>query len=241
MNLIPRDNWLANTQAFVDELDGGTFGENFGVPLFMIHCQSFRVIWDLFDDLSGLVSCSSDRANGESYRKKNTVVNVIVTDLKIPLQEGKILSLHELLNFEDMGFDPMPILCFLSDMRTRSPHLWKVATLDSLHGLRLRSSQKGPLWRLISSRTPHWICKAFRWWLPYLFHYQNPLWRDLLCLAWLYREDQGVKRRRRKRRRGMVILWGAEKGRADLEGVWKRCAGCLLFNNLSCTEKMAAY
>lgn len=135
----------------------------------------------------------------------------------MPLQECKIHSLHELLTFKDMGFDPMPILCFLSDIRTRSPHLWKVATLDSLHGLRLRSSQKGPLWLLISSSTPHWICKAFRWWLPYLFHHQNPLWRDLLRLAWLYREEQGVKRRRRKRR-GMVNLCEAQKKE---EQIWK--------------------
>lgn len=159
----------------------------------------------------------------------------------MPLQEGKIISLHELLTFEDMGFDPMPILCFLSDIRTRSSYLWKVTTLDSLHGLRLRSSQKGPLWLLISSRTPHWICKAFHWWLPHLFHHQNPLWRDLHRLAWLYRVEQGVKRRRRKRRRGMVIFVRHRKRKSRSGRSWDKKCRLPLFNNLSCTEKMAAY
>lgn len=37
--------------------------------------ELFWVIWDLFDDLNGLVSCSSDRANAETYGKKKKKKN----------------------------------------------------------------------------------------------------------------------------------------------------------------------
>lgn len=131
--------------------------------------------------------------------------------------------------FKRPGFDPVPILCFLSASRTRSPRL-NSSSLESCHirfTLKPYSEKKRKV-ILAANLAQHTSLKLQRnvsCGCPICFIIKPSL-EGFAPFGLTLQGRAGVERRKRKRRNGMVKLWRTGWKRKSLFGKsWKKMHG----------------